>query len=55
MGVFNNEWMSVKGKTIGVELSVSHLLGNTLEQPVMILKSCIGNRSLGWDLLPPGS
>jgi len=22
---------------------------------VMILKSCIGNRSLGWDLLPPGS
>ena len=21
----------------------------------MILKSCIGNRSLGWDLLPPGS
>jgi hypothetical protein len=23
--------------------------------PVLILKSCIGNRSLGWDLLPPGS
>jgi hypothetical protein len=22
---------------------------------VMLLKSCIGNRSLGWDLLPPGS
>jgi hypothetical protein len=21
----------------------------------MVLKSCIGNRSLGWDLLPPGS
>ena len=21
----------------------------------MLLKSCIGNRSLGWDLLPPGS
>ena len=26
-----------------------------LDAPVMILKSCIGNRSLGWDLLPPGS
>jgi len=23
--------------------------------PIMLLKSCIGNRSLGWDLLPPGS
>ncbi len=22
---------------------------------IMLLKSCIGNRSLGWDLLPPGS
>ncbi|HEX5790979.1 MAG TPA: sialate O-acetylesterase, partial [Luteolibacter sp.] len=22
---------------------------------VMLLKSCIGNRALGWDLLPPGS
>ncbi|MDZ7631778.1 MAG: sialate O-acetylesterase [Gemmatimonadaceae bacterium] len=22
---------------------------------MLILKSCIGNRSLGWDLLPPGS
>jgi len=26
-----------------------------IDAPVMILKSCIGNRSLGWDLLPPGS
>ena len=25
------------------------------DAPVMILKSCIGNRALGWDLLPPGS
>ena len=22
---------------------------------VMLLKSCIGNRALGWDLLPPGT
>ena len=21
--------------------------------PTMLLKSCIGNRALGWDLLPP--
>lgn len=55
MQVFNNEWMSVKGNTIGPELGIGHHVGNVLEEPVLILKSCIGNRSLGWDLLPPGS
>ena len=30
-------------------------MGELLDEPVLILKSCIGNRSLGWDLLPPGS
>jgi len=55
MKVFNNEWMTVKGKTIGPELGIGHHLGQALDAPVLILKSCIGNRSLGWDLLPPGS
>ena len=55
MGVHNNEWMSVKGRSIGPELGIGHELGQLLDEPVMILKSCIGNRSLGWDLLPPGS
>ncbi len=53
--VSHNEWMVVKGNTMGVEYGVGHQLGNALEEPVMILKSCIGNRSLAWDLLPPGS
>ncbi len=52
---FNNEWMTVKGKTIGPELGIGHQVGHAVDAPVMILKSCIGNRSLGWDLLPPGS
>lgn len=26
-----------------------------LEEPVLLLKACIGNRCLGWDLLPPAS
>lgn len=52
---FNNEWMTVKGGSIGPELGIGHQLGNAIDAPVMILKSCIGNRSLGWDLLPPGS
>ncbi len=55
MQVFNNEWLSVKGKTIGPEIGLGHPLGNAIDAPVLILKSCIGNRSLGWDLLPPGS
>lgn len=42
-------------KTIGVEYGIGHKLGNELDAPVMILKSCVGNRALGWHLLPPGS
>ncbi len=49
-----NDWMSIHGN-IGPEIGIGHHLGYVTEAPVMILKSCIGNRSLGWDLLPPGS
>lgn len=55
MSVFNNEWMTIGKSTIGPEIGIGHPVGNYLSEPVMILKSCIGNRSLGWDLLPPGS
>jgi len=55
-GMLNNEWMTVaKCGTIGPEFGIAHLVGDAIDAPVMILKSCIGNRSLGWDLLPPGS
>jgi hypothetical protein len=55
MRLFNNEWMTIKGGKIGPEIGIGHYLGNSVDAPVLILKSCIGNRSLGWDLLPPGS
>jgi hypothetical protein len=55
MRVFNNEWMTIKGRAIGPEIGIGHHLGHAIKAPVLILKSCIGNRSLGWDLLPPGS
>ncbi|MBE0534809.1 MAG: sialate O-acetylesterase [Phycisphaerae bacterium] len=55
MKLFNNEWMTIKGGKIGPEIGIGHYLGNAIDAPVLILKSCIGNRSLGWDLLPPGS
>jgi Carbohydrate esterase, sialic acid-specific acetylesterase len=43
------------GKSIGPELGFGYVMGHVLDEPVLVLKSCIGNRSLGWDLLPPGS
>ncbi len=55
MQTVQNDWLSVRGKAIGPELQFGHIMGQTLEEPVLILKACIGNRSLGWDLLPPGS
>lgn len=55
MRLFNNEWMTIKGRTIGPEIGIGHHVGHVTDAPVMMLKSCIGNRALGWDLLPPGS
>lgn len=54
-GPLNNDWLQVQGKTLGPELGIGHPLGNAIDAPVMLLKCCIGNRALGWDLLPPGS
>ncbi len=55
MGVYRNDWLTIGGKKLGIEIGIGHQLGNAIDAPVMILKSSIGNRSLGWDLLPPGS
>ena len=52
---FNNEWMTITGRTIGPEIGIGHTVGHAVDAPVLILKSCIGNRCLGFDLLPPGS
>lgn len=49
-----NDWLTVAGN-FGPELGFGHVMGQTLDAPVLVLKACIGNRSLGWDLLPPGS
>lgn len=55
MKQFNNEFLTIGSGKIGPEIGIGHQLGHAIEAPVLILKSCIGNRSLGWDLLPPGS
>lgn len=54
-----NDWLTAekghgRGKgQIGPEVQIGSIMGELFEEPVMILKVCIGNRSLGWDLLPP--
>lgn len=53
-GVVSNGWL-VPNKSFGPELGFGHVMGYYHEEPVLLLKACIGNRSLGWDLLPPGS
>lgn len=54
-----NAWMNGgsghKG-SIGPELGIGGMLEAAFPtKPIMMLKSCIGDRALGWDLLPPGS
>jgi N-sulfoglucosamine sulfohydrolase len=49
-----NDWLTVSGN-FGPEIGFGNAMGDLHDEPVLILKACIGNRSLGWDLLPPES
>lgn len=42
-------------RTIGPELQFGHIMGFLHDEMVLVLKASQGNRSLGWDFLPPGS
>ena len=46
--------VGIQGNTIGPELGFGHVMGYYHDEPVLIIKASIGNRSLGWDILPPG-
>lgn len=52
----HNNWL-VPGnaKSFGPEIGIGNVLGHAIDAPVMVLKSCVGNRALGWDLLPPSA
>ncbi len=50
-----NRWLGVSGGRIGPEIGFGHVVGNHCEEPVLILKTSQGNRSLSWDFLTPGS
>ena len=51
-----NQWLSVNGhRHVGPEFGIREALKKVVHGRVLLLKSCNGNRSIGWDLLPPGS
>lgn len=54
-----NKWLSIGcgagDNNIGPELGFGNMVGDYHEEPVLVLKASQGNRSLGWDYLPPGS
>ena len=49
-----SRWMGVQGGRIGPELGFGYAVGEVVDEPVLVLKTSQGNRSLGWDFLPPG-
>ncbi len=55
----HNDWLTAGngngGGKFGPEIGIGNYLGQVLDAPVLILKSCVGNRALGWDLLPPSA
>jgi len=50
-----NRPLGVAGGRIGPELGFGHVVGNHFDEPVLLLKTSQGNRSLSWDFLTPGS
>ena len=46
---------TANGRTFGPELGFGYVIGAFHDEPVLLIKADIGNRSLGWDVLPPGS
>lgn len=47
--------VGIQGNTIGPEMQFGHIMGYYHDEPVLVIKASQGNRSLGWDFLPPGS
>ena len=47
--------IGLQGNTIGPEMQFGHIMGYYHDEPVLLIKASQGNRSLAWDILPPGS
>jgi len=44
-----------KRNFVGIELGFGNIVGDALDEEVLIIKSAVGNRALGWDIMPPSS
>ena len=55
----HNDWLIAEngngGGNFGPEIGIGNYLGKVIDAPVLLLKSCVGNRALGWDLLSPSA
>jgi hypothetical protein len=53
----HNDWMAADNRknNFRPEIGIGNYLGHVIDAPVLILKACVGNRALGWDLLPPSA
>ncbi|MCF7956858.1 MAG: sialate O-acetylesterase [Phycisphaerae bacterium] len=40
---------------IGPELGFGYMVGDAIDQEVLVIKTAVGNRALGWDIMPPSS
>jgi hypothetical protein len=49
------QWLQPSGRHFGPELGFGQVIGDFHEEPVVLIKASQGNRSLGWDILPPDS
>jgi len=53
-----DKWLDIgcgaSAGSIGPELGFGQMVGNFHDESVLLLKASQGNRSLGWDFLPPG-
>jgi hypothetical protein len=45
----------VMGTNIGPELGFGHVMGYYYDEPVLVIKSSQGNRSISWDYAPPST
>jgi len=50
-------WLTVgvMGRTLGPEVGIGHVLGYYHDEVVLIIKAAQGNRSIGFDVMPPSS
>ncbi len=44
-----------RASSFGPELGFGHVMGHVHDETVLIIKATMGNRCLGWDILPPSS